>query len=106
MDPDDEIRVTLLPKSTLRRSVSSACVLAEGTSRDAEQQRHSAQTQRKLLFALVVAFLFMLIEVGGGIWAHSLAIISDAAHLLGDVSGFGVSVAAAYHAAKRSHPPF
>ncbi len=32
----------------------------------------------------------------------SLAILTDAAHLLSDVSGFGMSAFAAYYAAKKS----
>jgi zinc transporter 2 len=80
-------------------------VLAEGIT-DADKQRRSEQTQRKLLFALAIAFLFMLVEVTGGIWAHSLAIITDAAHLLSDVSGFAVSAAAAYYSTKPSHSHF
>ena len=45
-------------------------------------------------------------EVVGGIYAHSLAVITDAAHLLSDVSGFAVSVLAAVYAAKRSQEHF
>lgn len=48
----------------------------------------------------------MLVEVAGGIYAHSLAIVTDAAHLLSDVSGFAVSAFAAFYAAKRSHQHF
>lgn len=66
----------------------------------------NAQTQRKLLIALVIAFLFMIVEVAGGIYAHSLAIITDAAHLLSDVSGFAVSALAAVWAARVSHTNF
>lgn len=47
-----------------------------------------------------------VVEVVGGIYAHSLAIITDAAHLLSDVSGFAVSVFAAVYAAKRSKEHF
>jgi zinc transporter 2 len=47
-----------------------------------------------------------IVEVVGGIYAHSLAIITDAAHLLSDVSGFAVSVFAAIYAAKRSKEHF
>lgn len=64
------------------------------------------QTQRKLIIALVIAFLFMIVEVVGGIYAHSLAIITDAAHLLSDVSGFAVSVFAAVYAARQSKEHF
>ena len=66
----------------------------------------SPQTQRRLLLALVVAFAFMIVEVVGGVFAHSLAIITDAAHLLADVSGFGVSVFAAFWAARKSQEHF
>jgi zinc transporter 2 len=34
----------------------------------------------------------MLLEIVGGVMAHSLAIVTDAAHLLSDVSGFAVSL--------------
>jgi zinc transporter 2 len=60
------------------------------------------QTQRRLLLALVVACVFMVVEVVGGVVAHSLAIITDAAHLLSDVSGFAISLAAAYAASTAS----
>jgi zinc transporter 2 len=109
MDPEDELRVSLLPTNvgggTFGPRAVSACVLAEGINNEDKQKRYQ-KTQRKLLFALVVAFLFMFVEIAGGIWAHSLAIITDAAHLLSDVSGFAVSAAAAYYAAKRSHQHF
>ena len=44
----------------------------------------------------------MFVEVIGGIWAGSLAIITDAAHLLADVSGFGVSLMAMWYSARQS----
>ena len=37
-----------------------------------------------------------VLQVVGGIYAHSLAIITDAAHLLSDVSGFAVAVSRAW----------
>jgi zinc transporter 2 len=46
------------------------------------------------------------VEVAGGIYSGSLAIITDAAHLLSDVSGFGVSVFVAFWVAKRSQEYF
>lgn len=45
-------------------------------------------------------------QVVGGIYAHSLAIITDAAHLLSDVSGFAVAVLAAYWAKRASQEHF
>lgn len=48
----------------------------------------------------------MIVEVVGGVFAHSLAIMTDAAHLLSDVSGFAVSVFAAIYAARQSKEHF
>ena len=59
-------------------------------------------------FELIIWMVWhaQIVEVVGGIYAHSLAIITDAAHLLSDVSGFAVSVLAAVYAAKRSQEHF
>lgn len=50
------------------------------------------EVQRKLRRAIMLSVALMLLEILGGILAHSLAIITDAAHLLSDVSGFAVSL--------------
>ncbi|VVB06568.1 unnamed protein product [Arabis nemorensis] len=47
---------------------------------------------RKLCFVAVLCLLFMSIEVLGGIKANSLAILTDAAHLLTDVAAFAISM--------------
>lgn len=48
--------------------------------------------KRKLRRAIALSLTLMLLEIVGGILAHSLAIVTDAAHLLSDVSGFAVSL--------------
>lgn len=48
--------------------------------------------QRKLQLACVCSLLFMVAEVVGGFLAGSLAIMTDAAHLLSDVAGFCISL--------------
>jgi cobalt-zinc-cadmium efflux system protein len=50
------------------------------------------QSGKALNIALVIAFLFMLIEVIGGIIAHSLALISDALHMFTDVGALTLSL--------------
>jgi len=45
-----------------------------------------------LLIVSAVCFLFMVIELVGGILANSLAIMTDAAHLFSDISGFFISI--------------
>ena len=46
---------------------------------------------RKLLFVCFICFFFMCCEVVGGIISGSLAILTDAAHMFSDVSGFLIS---------------
>ncbi|XP_073528985.1 probable proton-coupled zinc antiporter SLC30A3 [Phyllobates terribilis] len=50
------------------------------------------QARKKLYFACVVCFIFMIGEVTGGYIAHSLAIMTDAAHLLTDLGSMCVSL--------------
>ena len=40
-----------------------------------------------LVLAALLCFLFMLAEIVGGLLAHSLAVMTDAAHMLSDVAG-------------------
>jgi len=46
------------------------------------------------MLAIVLSFLFMTVEVIGGYIANSIAIYSDAAHLLTDVAGFLIALIA------------
>ncbi|PON80096.1 Cation efflux protein [Parasponia andersonii] len=62
---------------------------AKTRSKDAEEQSTS---MRKLLTAVVLCVVFMTVEVVGGIKANSLAILTDAAHLLSDVAAFAISL--------------
>mmetsp|Transcript_60363 Transcript_60363/g.171588 ORF Transcript_60363/g.171588 Transcript_60363/m.171588 type:complete len:446 (+) Transcript_60363:78-1415(+) len=50
--------------------------------------------KRKMKLAIYCALFFMTVEIVGGIFANSLAIITDAAHMLSDVGGFIVSLLA------------
>lgn len=47
---------------------------------------------KKLLFVSLLCVLFMIVEVIGGFLANSMAIMTDAAHLLSDFSGFLISI--------------
>lgn len=61
---------------------------------DSGKKKEQAAALRKLVAALILCFVFMIVEVVGGYLAGSLAIMSDAAHLLSDVGGFAVSITA------------
>ncbi|KAJ7963411.1 Metal tolerance 1-like protein [Quillaja saponaria] len=62
---------------------------AGSASKDAKERSTS---MRKLLVAVVLCVIFMSIELAGGIKANSLAILTDAAHLLSDVAAFAISL--------------
>lgn len=64
------------------------------------------QGKWRLIAAIVLCTLFMVGEVVGGIYAHSLAVLTDAAHMLSDVLAFVISICAgtyALRASKASH---
>jgi zinc transporter 2 len=50
----------------------------------------------KLFKVSIFSFLFMTIEFVGGWLSHSLAVMTDAAHLLSDLSGFIISMLSLY----------
>jgi len=56
--------------------------------------------------AIVCALFFMLVEIIGGIVANSLAIITDAAHMLSDVGGFIISLLALQLSEMEATPEF
>ncbi|XP_072968881.1 metal tolerance protein 1-like [Typha angustifolia] len=59
------------------------------SSKDANERITSI---RKLLFVVILCIIFMSVEVVGGMKANSLAILTDAAHLLTDVAAFAISL--------------
>ena len=56
--------------------------------------------RRRLAFALGLILSFMVAEVTAGILAHSLALLSDAAHMLTDAGAIGLSLLALWLAAR------
>jgi len=56
--------------------------------------------QGRLAAALAVLVVFMAVEVAGGIVTGSLALLSDAAHMLTDVVGLGMALAAIHLASR------
>ena len=50
------------------------------------------RARRKLIIASILCLLFMVVEIVGGVLANSLAIATDAAHLLTDFASFMISL--------------
>lgn len=64
----------------------------ESTGSLAADVAKRAESSQILGKAVVVCLVFMAIEVAGGVMANSLAIFTDAAHMLTDVAGFAISL--------------
>ncbi|KAJ0789072.1 putative cation efflux protein [Helianthus annuus] len=62
---------------------------AKTSSREAKERSTSMW---KLWGGVILCFIFMGVEVFGGIKANNLAILTDAAHLLSDVAAFAISL--------------
>ncbi|WP_374056294.1 cation diffusion facilitator family transporter [Rossellomorea sp. FM04394] len=60
------------------------------------------QNKKALLISFLFIFTFMIVEVIGGIITNSLALLSDAGHMLSDAAALGLSLAAFYIGEKAS----
>ena len=60
------------------------------------------KARRKLVIATVLCLFFMIVEIVGGVYANSLAIATDAAHLLTDLASFLISLFAIWLASRPS----
>ena len=61
---------------------------------------HTATSGRSLIWALAITLSFAAVEAVGGWLSNSLALISDAGHMLTDASALGLAAFAAWLAAK------
>ena len=61
--------------------------------------------RKRLLVAFLLTFGFFIAEVIGGLVANSLALLSDAGHMLTDVLGLGMALAAIQAASRRNRHP-
>ncbi|KAA8516227.1 hypothetical protein F0562_019406 [Nyssa sinensis] len=69
----------------------AACGFSDAGTSSKDAKERSA-SMRKLFIAVALCVVFMSVEVVGGIKANSLAILTDAAHLLSDVAAFAISL--------------
>ena len=65
---------------------------------------HSSRDRRSLKICLFLNAVFFLVELGGGIWTNSLALVSDAGHMFSDVGALGFSLTAIIWAARPPTP--
>lgn len=67
----------------------------EGHSHD-----HSTTNQTALKWSFILITVFMIVEVIGGLWTNSLALLSDAGHMLSDSAALGLSFAAIWYGSR------
>lgn len=75
----------------------------------AARARAGARHQRALALAFVLVVVFMLVEAAAGVLTRSLALLSDAGHMLTDAVGLGMALAAitaSNRAAQSGHRTF
>ena len=56
------------------------------------QHLPSSSSRKYLLWAFSINFVFLIIEVIGGLYTGSLALLSDAGHMLTDVGALGLAI--------------
>ena len=61
-------------------------------------------TRRRLALVLGISGTLMIVEVIGGLWTGSLALLADAGHMLSDVGALGFALFAAWFASRPSPP--
>ena len=62
----------------------------------AHDHAHHLPSGQLLLWGFVITLCFALIEAIGGFWADSLALLSDAGHMLSDAAALGLAAFAAW----------
>ncbi len=75
-----------------------------GHDHHGHDHHHHTTNQRALFWAFVLIATFMVVEVIGGLWTNSLALLSDAGHMLGDAAALGLSFLAVRFGARRATP--
>ncbi|MED6217263.1 hypothetical protein PIB30_016075 [Stylosanthes scabra] len=84
-----------VPPTTIKSACNSVCPFSRQEN-SFIASRESSKSAKKLCGLIVFYAIVMLVEAIGGIKANSLAVISDAAHLLSDIGGFCISLFAVW----------
>ncbi|GAQ91546.1 Zn2+ transporter [Klebsormidium nitens] len=104
-EDSERVAIAVLSRPTSPRlcGADGTCglsTLEKGPSDIAEREK----ARRKLISAIGLCFIFMIVEVIGGFLSNSLAIMTDAAHLLSDIAGFAISLFAIWMAGWEATP--
>lgn len=92
-----ETKIEVRGRSETILSKKEKTLIEKMTKKKIESQNTA---KKKLIWVSIICVFFMIVEVVGGIISGSLAIMSDAAHMFSDFSGFAISMVAIYLSAK------
>uniref|UniRef100_A0A0X3PR40 Zinc transporter 2 n=1 Tax=Schistocephalus solidus TaxID=70667 RepID=A0A0X3PR40_SCHSO len=96
----NEVKNTRSERQIFRRTITDNISSDQHCHMDAERTAIDRVARRKLIVASCLCLFFMIGEATGGAIAHSLAIMTDAAHLLTDFASFLISLFALYLASR------
>lgn len=82
---------------------SHAAAASSGTAAD-RQGTAAGRHKSRLAGALALTTTFMAVEVIGGLWTGSLALLADAAHMLTDAGGLALALIAIRFAERPATP--
>lgn len=71
---------------------------------NAKEAKKRNRAAKKLSLAVGFCIIFIIEEVIGGVISNSLAILTDAAHLLSDIAGFAIALFAIYASGWEANP--
>ena len=64
----------------------------------------AGRIKKPLMIVFCLTFFYLIVEVIGGFWTGSLALLADAGHMLTDVAGVGLALLAIWFAEKPASP--
>ena len=67
-------------------------------------QSAGSRNKRNLVIVFALTTLYLAVEVVGGLWTGSLALLADAGHMLTDVAGVGLALFAIWFAERPATP--
>lgn len=70
----------------------------------AHQVSAAGRNKKPLMIVFFLTFFYLIVEVIGGFWTGSLALLADAGHMLTDVAGVGLALLAIWFAEKPASP--
>ncbi|XP_068644490.1 metal tolerance protein A1-like [Aristolochia californica] len=85
------INASKLDKSCLFCAEEPACWFSKQVNSSFASKEHSTSS-RKLWGLISLSLFFMFVEIVGGVEANSLAVLTDAAHILIDIATYAVSL--------------